>query len=367
MSGKDSMHRSEVADVTGANVLHDLDDMTRADWLHARKSGLGGSDAAAILGVSPWTSGYTLWRDKTSDHTDDQSSLAMRRGTHLEPFILAEAMVADPDLTVYRAPYMLAHPDHPHLRANLDGLAQHAKRRTWGGVEAKNVNSFQAKHWADGPPAYYEAQIGHYFGCCPGLGWWVVVADFGGDDLRVFYLDRESVPVATIVERELAWWQRHMVDGVPVDPDGHAATTEAMKVYEPAVPEQVCTIDPGQARYVFSRIAEARSMAAMAAEMEDAAKNELRLLMSEASVLADEADGQWATWRKGKDKTETNWRAVAEWMADALGREMAAHDGDALDAELLFATAEQTYTTTKPGARVLRVDAGLKNLKETTP
>ncbi len=134
--------QSDVADVTGATVLHNLDDMTRADWLHARKSGLGGSDAAAILGVSPWTSGYTLWRDKTSDHTDDQSSLAMRRGTHLEPFILAEAMVVDPDLTVYRAPYMLAHPDHPHLRARgvfltiismgMIGIVRHTPGRVSG-------------------------------------------------------------------------------------------------------------------------------------------------------------------------------------------------------------------------------------------
>ena len=91
-------------------------------------------------------------------------------------------------------------------------------------------------------------------------------------------------------------------------------------------------------------------MGAMATEAEDAAKNELRLLMAEASVLTDEADRQWATWRQGKDKTETNWRAVASRAAFALGVP--------LDE---FAAA---HTTTKPGPRVLRVDAGLKNLKE---
>lgn len=358
--------RQDVADVTGATVLHELDDMTRADWLHARKSGLGGSDAAAILGVSPWTSGYTLWLDKNrTDSPDDQSSLAMRRGTHLEPFILAEAMNVDPALTVYRAPYMLAHPDHPHLRANLDGLAQHDKRRTWGGVESKNVNSFQAKHWADGPPAYYEAQVGHYLACCPAIDWWVVVADFGGDDLRVFYLDRESVPVATIVERELAWWQRHMVDGVPVDPDGHAATTEAMKVYEPAVPERVQVFGGDvvpEVRDAFTQIANSRLMAADAAELEAAAKNELRLYLGEASVLADEAERTWATWRRNADEVKTNWQAVASELAAELAE---ARDGESPDDVLGQAAA--IFTTTKPGPRVLRVDAGLKNLKETTP
>lgn len=352
-----------VAEATGATVLHDLDTIDRPEWLSLRKSGLGGSDAAAILGVSPWTSGYTLWLDKNrTDSPDDQATLAMRRGTHLETFILTEAMNVDPDLTVYRAPYMLAHPDHPHLRANLDGLAHHVKRRTWGGVEAKNVNAFMAKHWADGPPAYYEAQVGHYLACCPLIDWWAVVADFGGDDLRVFYLDRESVPVETIVERELAWWQRHMVDGVAPDPDGHAATTDAMKAYEPAAPEQTATVGLAEVQDVFARIAEARAMGAMATEAEDAAKNELRLLMAEASVLTDEADHQWATWRQGKDKTETNWQAVAIELAGLLAE---TRDGESPD-DVLAATA-QIFTTTKPGPRVLRVDAGLKNLKETTP
>ena len=79
-------------------------------------------------------------------------------------------------------------------------------------------------------------------------------------------------------------------------------------------------------------------------------------------MLTDEADRQWATWRQGKDKTETNWQAVAIELADQLAE---TRDGESPD-EVLAATAS-IFTTTKPGARVLRVDAGLKNLQETTP
>lgn len=36
----------------------------RAGWLEARKDGLGASDAAALLGLSPWKTNVQLWEEK---------------------------------------------------------------------------------------------------------------------------------------------------------------------------------------------------------------------------------------------------------------------------------------------------------------
>jgi predicted phage-related endonuclease len=38
---------------------------TREEWLKARKSYIGGSDAAAVLGMNPWMSNTELWEIKT--------------------------------------------------------------------------------------------------------------------------------------------------------------------------------------------------------------------------------------------------------------------------------------------------------------
>lgn len=350
----------DAEEITGARVLHDLDDLDRPTWLAHRKNGLGGSDAAAILGVSPWTSSYTLWLDKTTDASNDQSSLAQRRGTFLEEFILTEAMVVDPDLQVHRAPYMLGDPDHDHLFANLDALCTHLRRRGWGGGEAKNVNTYQRHEWENGPPAYYEAQVGHYFGRCPNLAWWAVMADFGGDDLRVFYLDRDEVPVDTITERELAWWQTHIVEGQPVPVDGHPATTELLAA-TPADPGSVRTFGGDDLRMIQAWFI---GLAATKAEMEQLeadeadAKNYLRQYLGEATELVDEAGRTWATWRPSKPKAVTDWRAVA---AD-LARELAEHTDD--DAEDLLTGTATDHTTTKPGSRSLLTAPGLKLIKE---
>ena len=34
------------------------------EWYELRKSGIGGSDAAAILGLSPWKTNVDLWEEK---------------------------------------------------------------------------------------------------------------------------------------------------------------------------------------------------------------------------------------------------------------------------------------------------------------
>jgi len=83
------------------------------------------------------------------------------------------------------------------------------------------------------------------------------------------------------------------------------------------------------------------------------AKNRLRQLMGEATELVDIDGNKLATWRPQKAKTTTEWSAAAEAAAFALGVPL-----DELAAP---------HTTTSPGPRVLRVDAGIKHItKEAT-
>lgn len=56
---------------------------------HDRRKYIGGSDVAAILGISPWRSAVDLWVDKTTPPVENgQNAAAKRRGTRLEPYIL---------------------------------------------------------------------------------------------------------------------------------------------------------------------------------------------------------------------------------------------------------------------------------------
>src|ERR1700694_1448834 len=58
----------------------------RAQWLEAGRAGIGGSDAAAILGLDPWRSGLDVWRSKVepTPPTEEERFL-FKLGHLLEP------------------------------------------------------------------------------------------------------------------------------------------------------------------------------------------------------------------------------------------------------------------------------------------
>lgn len=52
-------------------VLVSTKGMERTEWLGYRKQGIGGSDAGAICGLSPFRSAIQVYLDKTSEEVKD--------------------------------------------------------------------------------------------------------------------------------------------------------------------------------------------------------------------------------------------------------------------------------------------------------
>lgn len=90
-----------------------------AAWHELRKNKIGASDAAAILGVSPWATIYDLWLEKTGQKEPRKTTPAMKRGTELEP---AARMLAEQMLGVCLDPLVVEHPLYPWMMASLDGI-----------------------------------------------------------------------------------------------------------------------------------------------------------------------------------------------------------------------------------------------------
>ena len=72
-------------------LVRDIDQLSYAEWLEVRRSGIGGSDAAASIGLSPWKSRYGLYQEKISTSPPPRiSNEAMTLGRLLEPLIREE-------------------------------------------------------------------------------------------------------------------------------------------------------------------------------------------------------------------------------------------------------------------------------------
>lgn len=98
---------------------------TKEEWFNWRKAGIGSSDAAAIMGVSPWESAFELWGKKTDRIPPKPSNPAMRRGLDLEPLARQEYQ----HMTGIAMPAAYAlHDTHDFIRASFDGLNEKKKR-----------------------------------------------------------------------------------------------------------------------------------------------------------------------------------------------------------------------------------------------
>ena len=77
--------------------------MSRADWLKARQSGIGGSDSPALIlprEVYSWSRPKDIYKSKVSE-PNETSPLACRVGSFLEPFV-ADLFTEATGLRVHR-------------------------------------------------------------------------------------------------------------------------------------------------------------------------------------------------------------------------------------------------------------------------
>lgn len=184
---------------------------TEAEWLKARLNGIGGSEAAAIIGKSPWCSNVELWRRKTgrSAAPDIASNEAVKYGHDAEPLVrgLFALDYADKYETEYRGAFdMVYHQDHPFIFSTLDGRLTEKSTGRKGILEIKTttiVRSMQKeKWWNDGKPCipdnYYCQVLWQMI--ASGFDFAVLYAmlryDYGGEvrsELRPYTIERSEV------------------------------------------------------------------------------------------------------------------------------------------------------------------------------
>jgi putative phage-type endonuclease len=150
-------------------LLCDTAGMTRAQWLDCRMHGpdgdipytIGGSDVAAVFGVSPWTTPLELWRVKKGlMQTDESANVAVKEmGNMMEP-IVARCYAKATGNTVLEDTGLHRHAKYPWALANLDYRVEEKSKQ--GVLEIKTTNYHKAGDWAEGLPYFYELQVRYY-------------------------------------------------------------------------------------------------------------------------------------------------------------------------------------------------------------
>lgn len=223
-------------------IIADLDEIDHDAWLKLRLSGLGGSDAGVVAGLSTYKSGYELWSEKVAGILPDPSDEKeyQRWGKLLEDPI-ADEFAHRTGIEVHKFNRMVRNTDYPFMFANVDRLTGPATELD-GVLEIKTTRF--ADQWADGAvPLTYAVQGQHYLAV---LGLPVVhyACLIGGQTLVITDVERNDALIDDLVAIEEAFWDSVLKREAPA-PDGSYSTRRALqKRWRPEADKAVEITDP---------------------------------------------------------------------------------------------------------------------------
>lgn len=186
--------------------------MSREQFLLDRKLGVGGSDIAAILGLSPWTTPLEVYHDKTSPELlNEEVSEDLKRGIRVEKYILQEYSERSEVNLDSNIPVIVDN-QYPFMRGNIDAkvIGQNVV------VEAKSTKA-PISSWENGIPEYYKTQVA-YYAMLAGAERVDVPVLFSGWKYACFTYWRDYEYEAHIKEAVINFWQNHIVKNIPPKP-----------------------------------------------------------------------------------------------------------------------------------------------------
>ncbi|MBT7101309.1 YqaJ viral recombinase family protein, partial [Candidatus Poribacteria bacterium] len=320
-----------------------------------RRSGLGGSDIAAIFGVSPYTDEFALWLDKRGE-LEDEDNATLQRGRVLEPALVdayaakTGTAVAMSGLVVGRQPWMLANPDG---LIGVDGgwEGKTANRRDEWGEDGATARSGTNRLM----PVYYALQVAWYLEVLD-REWWDVTCAFvpfeadkliaamlrrgiesatvaqtilDVSDLRHYRITRDRSFGYGLVARAEEWWRVHVVEGKPPAMTGSDKSHGWLQAQHPEATEPMRAASADE----LDVLTELRS--AQVAEKE--AKARVSTAKARAKAACGDAEGLWCEFGRIKWSTQAGRTTI---------------DADRLRDERPEVAAE--YTKTDRPSRVLR-------------
>ncbi len=203
-----------------------IKDMDHEAWLKLRKTGIGGSDAAAICGLNPYASAIHVFQDKTSEELNVKDSEPMRQGRDLEDYVARRFCEAS-GLKVRRSHMLYRSTSHSFMIADVDRLivGQDA------GLECKTASAYSYDQWKDGQiPTHYLIQCLHYMAVTGKREWYIAVVILGKAFLYQKITWNDEV-IKKLIAIEEAFWSQHIIAGCMPAPDGSKACDELLGQY----------------------------------------------------------------------------------------------------------------------------------------
>ncbi|BCR27949.1 endonuclease [Aeromonas caviae] len=290
-------------------------ELTREQWLDIRQLGIGSSDAAVAVGLSPYKCPLALWLEKTARKAPEDISQkeAVLWGVELEP-VLAQVYTKRTGYKVRRVNAVLQHPEHTFMLANLDReVVGHPDGP--GILEIKTASYHSAPQWEEGVPVAYQCQVLHQL-AVTGHAWAEVAVLIGGQDFRIYRIERDEEKIGDLIRREAHFWQQVRQDWQP-EPDGSSDAAAALGWLFPRDDGQTVDLsDSPEFNQLFGQLLQLREQKEVVEQQESLIKQRLQASLGEATAGLF-ANGK-ITWKRSKDRLAPDLERLGQDHPDLL-------------------------------------------------
>lgn len=306
----------------------------REHFFAERKTHIGGSDVAAIMGLARWKTAMDVWAEKVG-FTEPSTEMQMRQfiGLRLEGLI-AEMAGAKLGRTFRRMPSrptpdghrttLVRHRQFPHLAGHIDFV----------GLEAKT--SYSAEGWGDdgteitsdkltwdAVPIDYLLQVQHYLFV---TGWPVITLAvlIGHDDFRTFDVRPISALIEPMEKEADRFWRENVVDGQTPDLDHSEGTKAYLRAKFPRATGTLRAATP-EDTLVIEQYRQAGQAVKAAGTEQERIKNLLKNRIGNDLGIA--GPGVTATWMEVTKRGEVHYDLLATGLRRAIEQARAPRKG----------------------------------------
>lgn len=207
--------------ISTLNISHE-------EWLDYRRQGIGGSDAAVVVGLNPYKSSLTLYADKKGLLPETLDNEAMRVGRDLEEYV-AKRFSEATGKKVRKTNFIYAHDEYDFIRANVDReiVGENA------GLECKTASALSKVKYADSEiPLHYYCQCQHYMAVM-GYDKMYLAVLVMGKGFYWFEIERSESEINALLSAEKDWWYKHIINNEEPLADGSESSEETLKLIHP--------------------------------------------------------------------------------------------------------------------------------------
>lgn len=215
-----------------AKKIINIKDISREVWLDLRRNSIGGSDAAAACGASPWKSPLELYAEKKGMIADKETNESMRRGLYLEEYV-AQRFEEETGKKVRRDNFMYEDDELPYLTCNIDRVIVGEN----AALECKTASDFIRYDIDVGEiPIQYYYQLQHYMMI---MGYEYMYIAFSTTFKFVWHrVERNQDFIDSMREAETDFWVNYVEADVKPEVDASESSMETVReLYPEEVPD----------------------------------------------------------------------------------------------------------------------------------